>query len=221
MNTSLGNSWANFLLSWANISAQGEGWEDWDGVFEGDDAIVGTNTTLTSPMFHRFGFDVKLDELDDPMTGSFCGVIASGSGQMIRDPVKFFSKFGWTNTNTFARHEKLLGLLKAKAMSTLHETPHCPLISEFAYRAYLNTTHVEAKFVTDGYHEAITTTDWITPPKPTAETRILFSELFGIASSTQIVVEAAIRKGDYTLLNDIIVPHPDVEDYTVRFVERR
>lgn len=192
MNTSLGNSWANFVLGWCAVFKHGGQYDDWDGVFEGDDAIIGCNVQLDELDFREMGFDVKLIQLEDPMTGSFCGMIVSDDDQCIRDPVKFWQRFGWTNSCIHGGYEVMCQLAKAKSMSALHETPDCPIVSQIAYETYQRTRSSTARFVEDGYHEKITTTDWIRPPNPTPATRILFAEMFGIPSETQIEVEKMI-----------------------------
>lgn len=195
MNTSLGNSWANFVLGWCAVFKHGGRYDDWDGVFEGDDAIIGCNVQLDEVDFREMGFDVKLIQLEDPMTGSFCGMIVSDDDQCIRDPAKFWQRFGWTNSCIHGGHRVMCELAKAKAMSALHETPDCPIVSQIAYETYQRTKASNARFIEDGYHETISTTDWIRPPNPTPATRVLFAEMFGIPSETQIKIETTIKGG--------------------------
>lgn len=202
MNTSLGNGWTNLVLAYTIHCMKGGRPEDFDGVFEGDDALIVTDQEFTNADYALFGFDVKLDEVDDPTEASFCGQIFSSSGQTVRDPIKFINKFGWTHRDVFGTEQLMMESLRAKALSALQETPHCPIVSAIAYKAYLLTDGCSARCYDDGYHAVCDVSAEYAQPQPSPSTRALFCKLYGIVPELQVLCERAAMRGDMAFLSE-------------------
>jgi hypothetical protein len=204
MCTSLGNTLTNFILCAYVMHTKGIGLQGFDGLFEGDDGLIGSNVELSSEDFRSCGFDIKLSRVPNPCTSSFCGLIFPPSGQTIRDPLRFFQKFGWTSSCIHAGSRVMHELLRAKSLSALYETPNCPIISAAARRC-LHVTHGHrARFIHDGYHKVdITPGDFVIEPIRD-DTRVLFEQQFGIPVSVQVEAERLILQGRWEILSDLI-----------------
>lgn len=207
MNTSLGNSWANFILCAFVMAQKGLDLDDFDGIFEGDDGLICSNVELTSADFRACGFDIKIERVRKPSEASFCGLIFADSGQTVRDPVRFFQKFGWVNTQIHSGQRVLDALMRAKALSALYETPACPIVSAAAWNVLHTTRHVDPRFVRDGYHDSydIPRNESAVPkPSITSDTRHLFERMFGIDVSMQIELEAEFMRGDFSRMDSML-----------------
>lgn len=144
MVTSLGNGLTNILVVMFSLVKSGCEFENIDCVVEGDDGLFVFShphhsaskvveavraTTL------NLGFDVKLKYEPEINTASFCGLVFDPVALVnIADPVKVVTKTVWGSgyyKNT--RHNKLLSLLKMKALSTAYQYNGCPIICAYAY----------------------------------------------------------------------------------------
>jgi len=204
MNTSLGNGFTNLMLALFVAHEQGF---DLDGFVEGDDGLFAVNGEITTQMYAGLGFDIKIDEVDDPCEASFCGMIFSRSGQIIRDPKRFLQTFGWTHSCIHAGDKVMNQLLRAKALSACYETPNCPIVGVIARKALDHTANYAPRFVEDGYHNtAMIPRDTLDLPKfaPDMSTRHLFARKFKISIPEQLRAEAAIKAGNLNILADIV-----------------
>lgn len=207
MHTSLGNGFANAMLA---LYVAHKTNTKLCGYVEGDDSIFATDKHLTSDIHERLGFKITMQEVGHPGKAAFCGLVfAPGNGdQIIRDPLKFLTSFGWTCQMINAGESVLQELTLAKAMSTLAETPNCPIVSELAYLAYSTTKHLKPRFLHDGFHAAVDPKTRFAAPMISDETRSLFAEVFGITIQQQLVVEGLIRKGDFFSIQQHLPPPP-------------
>jgi hypothetical protein len=214
MNTSLGNGFTNFMLSLFLSSRKGG---EMDGVFEGDDGLFFSTVALKEEDYEQLGFTIKLQQVPDPCKASFCGMIFSDSGQIIKDPRKFLQGFGWTASALEGRSGTLLSLLRAKALSTLYEVPHCPIVGVIARDALRFTKDYPAKFISDGYHPCIPN---FVPEvfNPSASTRELFHEMYGITVQEQLIAEKLIREGKIYEISSVLPPTDHCAHYFARYV---
>lgn len=212
MCTSLGNGFSNLMLTLFVAEKSGV---HVDGFVEGDDGIFAADGPLDEDMYERLGFTIKIEQIPDPREASFCGMIFGESGQIIRDPRAFLSKFGWTGSYLNTSKPTLLwGLLRAKALSALYETPHCPVVGAVARRAIALTSNHSPVWVEDGYHTR-PPRDFVPPPfEPTQETRLLFERRYGIPIAQQLRIESSLDGPEIDL-----EPPPGVADYAGRFLE--
>lgn len=217
MNTSLGNGFSNFMI--CNFLAQHHGAKIMDGIFEGDDGLFYTDTTLTTQMFQELGFTVKLEQRPAPSEASFCGLIFNESHETIREPVRFLQSFGWTESYMTASTSKQWQLLHAKSLSALHETPQCPIIGVMAREALSRSSHVPALF-TDDYKAKLYNKPWVaTPFAPSSLTRELFAKMYKIDTPTQLLIEQHIMNDQLDMVAQHLHIHPHIADYASRFVE--
>lgn len=214
MCTSLGNGFSNLMLA-KFIAFKKNG--NIEGFVEGDDGLFSCDFELTADDYKSLGFTIKIDEIDDPCKGSFCGMIFSESGQIIRDPRRFFASFGWTHSCIHGGDNVMAELLKAKSLSACHETPSCPVVGALARYGLNISAHAKPRFVQDGYHEYVYDVE-VPEFEPTNETRLLFEEIFGVSVENQIYIETQIMDGNLDCIQDFIEPHPHMIHYIDRFV---
>jgi len=219
MCTSLGNGFTNLMVTLFIAHKKGL---SIDGYVEGDDGIFAVqNGSLTKEDYNKLGWQIKIVESDDPCKMSFCGLIFGEDDQVIRSPAKFVQNFGWTSSFIHAGPKIMDELLRAKALSAVYETPHCPIIGVMARRALLKTRGACPRFVHDGYHNfaAIPCDESKIPEfNPTLATRFLFQERFGVSVQQQLDCEAAILRDDIDYVSSLVNHHPDVLDSALRFV---
>jgi hypothetical protein len=218
MWTSLCNGLANLLSILFACSLLGSKFVG--GYVEGDDGIFAIQGVLpTSSLMEELGFEVKYVQHDDPATASFCGLILAGN-DIIRDPVKFFQTFGWSDRFLGGNAKTKRGLALAKSLSALYETPNCPLVAAAARYVYEKTRGTEPRF--DGLNSWKYVPVDFDPPNThiTQETRDLFAEKYGISTVAQLEAERSISSGNFAILSQVLRVHPHVRDYTARYVER-
>jgi len=224
MWTSLGNGFTNLALAMFIAHSKGGHIE---GIFEGDDGLFVSDVPFTDEDYLNCGFTIKIEQVQDPCSASFCGLIFGESGQVIRDPYRFIQNFAWTHSCISAGPIVMDQLLRAKALSALNECPHCPIVSCLAHYALEKTQHVLPRFVDDGYHLPCDISS-IVPFDCHHDTRVLFEIMFGIDISLQLACEEAIRKGDMKALASLLppkvlskgvwVPNVDMLDYEAKYV---
>lgn len=134
MCTSLGNGFTNLML--ILFIAQESGLAEPEGFVEGDDSAFGIkgDKEFRTDLFKKLGFTIKLEELTDIETASFCGnVFAIGDFYNVTNPVEALLSFGWTSARyAKSKNSKLKRLLRSKALSLLYEYRGCPILKNLA-----------------------------------------------------------------------------------------
>lgn len=214
MCTSLGNGFANLMLAKFMAHELGGSIE---GYVEGDDGIFSSSVELTKEAYASMGFTIKIEEVEDPCAASFCGLVFSESGEIIRDPRRFVGTFGWTQSFLYAGSKIMDELLRAKALSAAYETPQCPIVGAFARYALGITRGVRPRFVEDGYHHP---PDEVEVPafNPADDTRHLFEQLYDIPRAVQLQIEAHVMRGEFEAVAHLMPPSQEASDYDSRFV---
>jgi len=214
MCTSLGNGFTNLMLAKFIVSEKGG---HLAGFVEGDDGLFASSVELTAKDYASLGFTIKIEEVPNPCEASFCGMVFAESGEIIRNPISFLSKFGWTGSFINAGPRIMDELLRAKALSAIYETPQCPIVGVMARVALEKTSHVHPRFVSDGFHENLP--DVVALPRfcPSVGTRVLFEKLYGISVPCQLAIEKQLYSScDIVGLLDIC---PDAIQYASNYVE--
>lgn len=215
MCTSLGNGFSNLMLALFLAHEKGG---VLDGFVEGDDGLFCTDVELTTEDYASLGFTIKIEEVDDPCHASFCGMIFPDSGEIIREPRRFFMGFGWTQSYIGAGDRIMDELLRAKALSAVYETPQCPIIGAMARYALQKTKGVVPRFVDDGYHVPRDVKN-VPHFMPSSDTRLLFEAEYGVSVAVQLLAEAAVLRGNFEEVSRLIPPTYEQLDYTTKFVE--
>jgi hypothetical protein len=237
MCTSLGNGFTNLMLALFLAKKAGI---DLDGYVEGDDGIfASTGGILSEKDYQQLGFTIKLREIRSPLApvpveqlpdedpkfgksfGAFCGLTCSSDLQMMRDPRKFMSSFGWVDTCLHAGQKVLDSLLRAKALSCLHEMPACPMVSAIAKLALRLTRGRTPRWESlDSYHkvELIKDESHLVEDSPTRATRDLFAEMYGVSVDTQIRFERLVEGGNLAAAAQLVDPRPDMARYASCYV---
>lgn len=194
MCTSLGNGFTNLVLFLYAMRNQGYAFDDVRGVVEGDDGLfaVPLSAKLTNDMYSDMGFTIKIEEHSNVNTASFCRLVFGPDRQLLRDPFRFISGFGWSHSFLNSGLLVQKQLLRAKALSALYETPNCPIVFALARQALRETEGVVPRFIEDGYHTFPSDEIDIPASSPTPMTRALFERLYGVPVSMQIKIEQLI-----------------------------
>jgi hypothetical protein len=219
MCTSLGNSFSNYIL--AKFIASRAGGEI-EGFVEGDDGLFASTVPITAAAYERLGFTIKIVEVEDPRTASFCGMVFAEGGDILRDPRHFVANFSFTHSCIHGGNRVMRELLRAKALSTLYETPACPVVTAFARRALRDTRGATPRFVADGYHEhAAVPRDerGIKQRVITPASRDLFHRLYGVSVRVQLAVERAAEQGDWNKVAELMPAGENMQHYCDRYVE--
>jgi hypothetical protein len=215
MCTSLGNGFTNLMLMLCIVEKKGGTLE---GFVEGDDGLFSTDVEVTAQDFEDYGFTIKIDEVADPCEASFCGMIFSDSGEIIREPRRFMMGFGWTQSFINGGTRLMDSLERAKALSAAYETPQCPVIGELFRASLLKTTSSVPRFVDDGYHKPRDVQN-VPAFKPSMDTRLLFEHCYSVTVEEQLIVESMIRNGRLCDIQRIIRPLSDQQSYNNNYVE--
>jgi hypothetical protein len=216
MCTSLGNGFTNLML--AKFLAYEKGGEI-TGFVEGDDGLFASTVELTAEDFESMGFTIKIVEVTDPCTASFCGMVFAESGEIIRDPYRFIENFGWTRSFLGAGDQIMQQLLRAKALSTAYETPQCPIVGAFARHALSVTRGCLPRFVNDGYHDVCPPDEFsVAPFLPSIDTRHLFEVEYGVPVALQIAVEERIAAGDMDGVARLLPAPTELQRYARDYV---
>lgn len=202
MCTSLGNGFTNLMLAKFLVHKLGG---KIHGYVEGDDGLFASTVELTTESYASLGFKIKIDEVVHPCEASFCGMVFAESGQIIREPRKFLMGFGWTSSFINAGPRIMDELLRAKALSAVYETPHCPIVGAIARYALKMTPHANPRFIDDGYHVPPDMVD-IPDFNPAADTRDLFARLFRIPPPVQLLAEGYANAGLFDRIAELIPP---------------
>jgi len=219
MCTSLGNGLTNLLLVKFIVEELKGGF--FDGFVEGDDGLFASSVPLCIKDFFDLGFTIKINEdgpISDPCHASFCGMVFADSGEIIKDPKKFLSEFGWTSSFISGSAVLMDRLLRAKALSACYETPQCPILGAMSREALRRTRGVRPLFVEDGYHHTPKDEAPIPEFSPSMDTRLLFELKYGVSVGTQLLAEQLIKKGHIAELSHLLTPHPDMEWYSINYV---
>jgi hypothetical protein len=220
MNTSLGNGFCNYMVYLFLHHELGN--KDYDCVIEGDDCL-GTFSGIipTAEMYAELGFNVKIEIHDDLSTASFCGLIFCPEDYIsIVDPIKVILKTGWTSrkyANCGGRMCKKL--LKAKALSNVHQYNGCPIIVTYSLMILrLLGDKIAPNFGEFSlyYHEELLKSMKNGLPDitvPSIHSRMLMETVFNITISEQLVLEDyfdSIQNVRHT------ISHPIIDDHTTR-----
>lgn len=206
MCTSLGNTFTNYMLFrfWAYCHGLSDG--QFNALVEGDDGLfaVPSEIDLDAEFYKKLGFTIEIVNTDDPSLASFCKLIYSDDGTIVRDPYRFISKFAWTHSNILAGDRIMDELLRAKALSAVYESPSCPIVGAIARYALAHTRHVRPRFEYDGYHSCPSDEVTVIDFAPSDSARKLFSDLFAICPAEQIAIESFITEGDFDSANVLL-----------------
>jgi len=216
--TSLGNGFTNMILALFLAHTKNTFVR---GFVEGDDGLFVTGQPFTTRDYADCGFTISITVIHDACHGSFCGIICTEDGEIIRDPRRFLSSFGWTHSLPGCGSKILDQLLRAKALSAVYETPNCPIVGVLAREALKVTRGVTPRFIKDGYHDfSLVPTDETKLPvfKPKASTRQLFAEMFDVSVGDQLLIEQMILDHRSLDIAALIHPNDDQSTYADRYV---
>lgn len=234
MCTSIGNGFTNLMLflflmyERFGLAPDYNGDLPFDGIVEGDDGLfaVPFGTAPSVDDYKHLGFTIKIESCESPMRASFCRKVFGKSHQCIREPRRFLSSFGWTHSFLMGGRRLMDSLLRAKALSCLYETPHCPIVAPLAHLALRNTNYVTPRWKFRSF-DFVSIDGWKFIPsdvlkipifQPTLETRQLFADMYGISIVVQLSVEDAISKGRLDQIPLLLPPSSDSLWFSHRYV---
>lgn len=214
-NTSMGNTLVNYLSIKAVAEQLGC---KVDCVVEGDDALIGITPRVEPEEFKaamgRFGFNIKIEEYDDPGRAGFCSIYWDEDAVLYKPLKKRLQKMMWGKPDT-ALHPK--ELLNAKVASAFAETPRDPVMCHLHKLA--NSKYGALPYATwsmeahpEGFRKG---NFWMYAIKAQAEPMDLvkYAELQGLAlSDLQIVLSAETFEGAWWKAATLLFQsHPSVK----------
>lgn len=200
MNTSLGNSYFNLLVSVFIAVKSGNTIDEVMSsiIIEGDDCLCKTPIVPDASLYEKVGAKVKQNYYDDPSHASFCGMIFDmDAEQIIVDPIEKVLNVAYTN-DTYLNSNRNIhnGLLKAKAMSMLYSYPGCPIIGSYCNWIMKNVVDYDARYILKTGLSEYELEKWnsiLKKPVPFEEpkihTRILMEQKFNIPIESQLRLE--------------------------------
>lgn len=229
MCTSLGNGFSNLMMF---LFAAEESGAKCNGIFEGDDGLCGTDKPIDATVFSDLGFDIKIVEHHNYMTASFCGMVVSSEGTLMKDARKVLVCFGWSHSLLIRGSTKTLrGLLRAKALSLLYEAPRCPILTTLALHYIKLTEGVTPRYGTDWRSQTVLAESNVSWNRIQSEVakgvsnriRYDYAKHFGISVSTQLQVEDEIRASgfqgiDGPAVQSLFPSDSPLREYDSRFV---
>lgn len=202
-NTSFSNGMGNLLIH--EFLGHHLGLGELVAAFEGDDGLFlySSGRFPTPQDYADLGFSVKLAIFDAPEEASFCGLVYDPTDLVnITDPVKYINNIGWvSHYYARARSGKILGLLRAKAMSLCVQYPNCPILCEMSLWLLRATRSIDFKWVarsrSAGWWERQVLKDLPTrfdyTPNVPSNTRSLMERAFGMPIEVQLQYEEWFR----------------------------
>jgi hypothetical protein len=133
MNTSVANGLMNLIMTFFLLQEAGN--RDYEGVFEGDDSLVGHDKNVpTSQDYADLGANIKIDKPDSLSEASFCGIVCDSIDlNNVCDPVDALMSFSYC-TRRYIKSSLFtkLSLLRAKSLSMLYQYAGCPILRSLA-----------------------------------------------------------------------------------------
>lgn len=199
MCTSLGNGFSNLIFT--KFVAHRHSLKV-KSIHEGDDGVISSDSKIQQAWFEELGLRIKIEEMDDIESASFCGIIFDSKDlQNITSPLKVLANFGWTTNQYWAassRTKKML--LRSKALSLLYEYPGCPIVQNLGLYALRCTSGVRRltqfthrrrdldMYQRERIMQAIECQN-LPVAIPGVRTRLLMEQEFGIPVDTQLKIE--------------------------------
>jgi hypothetical protein len=207
MCTSLGNGFSNLIFT--KFVAHEHSLKV-KSIHEGDDGLISSDSEIKQVWFEELGLRIKIEEIDDISSASFCGIIFDPKDlQNITNPLKVLANFGWTSNQYWgARESTKRALLRSKALSLIYEYPGCPVVQELALYALRHTRDVKRltkfthgrrdidMFMRQRILSAIEFQD-LPVAIPGVQTRHLMEQEFGITVEMQLKIESYLRSLDH------------------------
>lgn len=194
MNTSLGNSFTNWMVFlFLNQRAGNTGVKC---VIEGDDCLGSfSGRKLTKEDFALLGFSIKVDYFPCVGLASFCGLIFDAESLSVSsDPTKIIQEFGWvSHLYKCAKPIVFRELMKSKAMSMMCNYVGSPILQSLAQAVlgltYNNRYRVSAEY--NWYERTVLyPVNNVPSPRPvTMGSRLLMEKVFGYSPAEQIALE--------------------------------
>lgn len=218
MCTSLGNGFSNlmvylFLCEEHNIKSP-------KGVFEGDDGLCSQFGKLKTKWYAELGFVIKLENVEDICSASFCGIIYDEIDRVnVTEPIDVLLNVGWASKHYVGVSRKRhLELLRSKGLSLAHQYPGSPIISSLAKYLLKVTKGITVRVdivsanmwekeqllqcYSNGKEKAV-------PDLPVGQrTRFLVEKKFGITIEDQLAIEEYLNSlSEVSVLDHTAILH--------------
>lgn len=204
MNTSLANTFSNLMFALFYLYSIHV--DPGPGKYEGDDGLqmVPEGTPEPTTFFSDMGLRLKIEVHSSLTTASFCGVVTDIVDLVnLTDPRKAMASFGWGSMcYVGSRSATRMKLLRCKAFSMAYQYRGCPILDQLAHAALKFTRSYDiSDFVTHLKIEphkleilmaALAKAPEIVkagPLTPTANSRKVIVEVYGITEDVQINLE--------------------------------
>lgn len=202
MNTSLGNTWMNYVIMRFVSSKQKINTKS---LHVGDDGLICLKQKdhLDLSLFDRLGLELKIDYKQELWQSDLCKIHYSPNGNTFRDPAEILVKFGWFAKKFKNSRVKILNeLLVSKAICYLFLLRNCPVITSICLnivKTYgITYNRFKLRFGSDAYfnylrtqHDAAEIFSCLKnyEMKIDNEDRYLYCSLFNVSIKEQIRLE--------------------------------
>jgi hypothetical protein len=206
MNTSVGNGFSNLMINlyMAELHKCGQT----TICVEGDDGIMTFQFPENAPTesdFKKNGLIIKLIESDNLADLSFCGqVFDPDDGIVLTEPFDALVNAGYSRKLYIrASYTVRLQLLRARALSMIYQYNGCPMLCSFAMRVIYLTRNVVIRdsiinmmemYKRGLIREALSIHVEPIIPSSNAPCRLLFSRLYGVSVSDQLIFESKMSE---------------------------
>lgn len=188
-----------------------------NGLFEGDDSIV-AHEKFDQELIGRLGLRLKTKECENYSKASFCGIVSPPEhDDNLTDPIKFLRRvFTLPQQAMDSGTKRQNCLLRAKALSYLHQYPACPVVSKVCHAILKKTRSYTAdpKYLNyrrrESYDEYCQTAAklWKTERVIPLCSRMQVEELFDLTCEEQICLERQFQDWGDGKVDDIVYPQP-------------
>jgi len=216
MNTSLGNSLMNFFFVYHIMSQRGLKYGiDWDGVFEGDDGLIGAKELPTKEEFYQIGCNIDIDPIPSLGRGGFCGLYYGDELSPVVSPQHALQAL-WSLTCPLNGGDRVRReLLNGKLLGLLFRAPGCPIICALQKKYMSGEFRIKRSYWgeillrrfgmdldgADYWMKGTVRADII---EPTTQQRLDYADIFNISLVEQVEVERSIARGDWRLFESVV-----------------
>lgn len=201
---------------------------EFEAVIEGDDGMCSIRSMQDAPskeLISNLGVNLEMEPKLDFTHASFCGVVCNvGESSIVTDPIKVLRNF-FTLPMKYSnmRESKVMGLLRAKALSYKYVYGNAPVVGALCDRVLYQTRSCavakpselgsyRANYVQQAAIEKV----WQHPSRPTTDSRAIVERNFHVCMMDQLRMERKIMTlGDTIELDLSYYQRPvDVEHIT-------
>lgn len=222
MHTSLMNTYINLMLT-SYICDKAD--IQWDGFFEGDDGMIGVETSLSDEILRKhfsevsfmLGFELKIDIYHELKNAIFLSKHYISHDVAVRSPAKAITHAQWS----FSLHiMPPLDIVRARGYSLFLENANAPILPHLGLSFLRFASSGKLSYPDNWYKtffnlpDSIDVTTLPTEINVSNQARQLFADVYKIPIGLQLTIEQLLNEDDFEnvtpLMNSIVkLSNPD------------